>query len=221
MHTCTDVHICTHTHTHTWKQNIYLGLGYQSSRSQKVSQKMCAGGRGSTGLTRSPVPWRLMVNNCIPICRQNFSCLGQSVVVQRKALYRLVIGLPLGQVLVNLDFIFLPQILSLFFLSKFSHSKNVELRSISSVKFSVARPAHTDFLLHLISIVSKPLHIPKCFLIDKLSSHIFPYSIIRDGTGWEVGGGFRIGNMRIPMADSRWCVAEPTQYCKVISLQLK
>ena len=215
--------MCTyaHIHTHTWKQNIYLGSGYQSSRSQKVSQKTCAGGRGSTGLTRSPVPWRLMANNCIPICRQNFSCLGQSVVVQRKALYRLVIDLPLSQVLVNLDFIFLPQILSLFFLSKFSHSKNVELHSISSVKFSVARPAHTDFLLHLISIVFKPLHIPKCFLIDKLSSHIFPYSIIRDGTGREVGGGFRIGNMHTPVADSRWCVAEPIQYCKVISLQLK
>ena len=115
FNTCIHVQMCTYAHIHTWKQNIYLGSGYQSSRSPKVSQKMCAGGRGSTALTRSPVPWRLMANNCIPICRQNFSCLGQSVAVQRKALYRVVIDLPLNQVLVNLDFIFLPQILSLFF----------------------------------------------------------------------------------------------------------
>ena len=76
---------------------------------------MCAGGGGSTGLPRSPVPWKLMADNCIPICRENFSCLGQSMVVQRKAFYRLVIDLLLSQVLVNLDFIFLPKIFSLFF----------------------------------------------------------------------------------------------------------
>ena len=43
----------------------------------------------------------------------------------------------------------------------------------------------------------------------------------RDGTGREVGGGFRMGNTCTPVADSCWCVAEPIQYCKVISLQLK
>ena len=43
----------------------------------------------------------------------------------------------------------------------------------------------------------------------------------RDGMGREVGGGFRIGNMCTPMADSCWCMAKPIQYCKVISLQLK
>ena len=40
-------------------------------------------------------------------------------------------------------------------------------------------------------------------------------------TGREVGGGFRMGNTCMPVADSCWCVAEPIQYCKVISLQLK
>ena len=43
----------------------------------------------------------------------------------------------------------------------------------------------------------------------------------RDGTGREVGGGFRMGTTRMPVADSCRCVAEPIQYCKVISLQLK
>ena len=41
----------------------------------------------------------------------------------------------------------------------------------------------------------------------------------RDGTGREVGEGFRMGNMCTPMADSRQCMAKPIQYCKVISLQ--
>ena len=31
----------------------------------------------------------------------------------------------------------------------------------------------------------------------------------------EVGGGFRIGNTGIPVADSCWCMAKPMQYCKV------
>ena len=33
--------------------------------------------------------------------------------------------------------------------------------------------------------------------------------------GREVGGGFRMGNMCTPMADSCWCMAKPIQYCKV------
>ena len=41
------------------------------------------------------------------------------------------------------------------------------------------------------------------------------------GGGGEVGGGFRMGNMCKPMADSCQCMAKPLQYCKVISLQLK
>ena len=36
-----------------------------------------------------------------------------------------------------------------------------------------------------------------------------------DGTGSEVGGGFRIGNMCTPVAYSYWCVAERIQYCKI------
>jgi len=41
-----------------------------------------------------------------------------------------------------------------------------------------------------------------------------------DGMGREVGVGFRIVNMCIPMAYS-CCMVKPIQYCKVISLQLK
>ena len=41
--------------------------------------------------------------------------------------------------------------------------------------------------------------------------------------GWyrEGGGGFRMGNTCIPVADSCWCMAKPIQYCKVINFQLK
>ena len=44
---------------------------------------------------------------------------------------------------------------------------------------------------------------------------------LRGGMGREVGQGFRIGNTCTPMADSCQCMAEPLQYCEVISLQLK
>ena len=43
----------------------------------------------------------------------------------------------------------------------------------------------------------------------------------RDYMDREEGGGFRMGNTCIPVADSCWCMAKPIQYCKVISLQLK
>ena len=36
-----------------------------------------------------------------------------------------------------------------------------------------------------------------------------------DPEGWygeEVGGGFRMGNMCTPVADSCWCMAKPIQY---------
>ena len=43
-----------------------------------------------------------------------------------------------------------------------------------------------------------------------------------DPEGWYgEGGGFRMGNTRIPVADSFRYLAKPIQYCKVISLQLK
>ena len=42
-----------------------------------------------------------------------------------------------------------------------------------------------------------------------------------DGMGREVGGGFRMGDTCILMADSCQCTAKPPQYCKVVSLQLK
>ena len=31
----------------------------------------------------------------------------------------------------------------------------------------------------------------------------------------EEGGRFKMGNMCMPMADSCWYMAKPTQYCKV------
>ena len=45
-----------------------------------------------------------------------------------------------------------------------------------------------------------------------------------DPEGWygEGGGwGFRMRTMWTPVVDSCRCMAKPTQYCKVISLQLK
>ena len=39
----------------------------------------------------------------------------------------------------------------------------------------------------------------------------------RDGVGREVGGGFRMGNICTPMADSYQCMAKSIQYCKVIN----
>ena len=39
-----------------------------------------------------------------------------------------------------------------------------------------------------------------------------------DPEGWDGeggGGGFRMGNTRVPMADSSQCMAKPIQYCKV------
>ena len=36
-----------------------------------------------------------------------------------------------------------------------------------------------------------------------------------DGMGRDVGGGFRMGNTGILMADSSQCMAKPIQYCKV------
>ena len=37
----------------------------------------------------------------------------------------------------------------------------------------------------------------------------------RDGMGWEMGGGFRMGNTCTSMVDACWCMAKPIQYCKV------
>ena len=39
--------------------------------------------------------------------------------------------------------------------------------------------------------------------------------IQRDDMGWEVGGGFMIGNSCTPVADLCQCMAKPIQYCKV------
>ena len=37
----------------------------------------------------------------------------------------------------------------------------------------------------------------------------------REGMGWEAGGGFRMGNTGIPVADSFRYLAKLIQYCKV------
>jgi len=37
----------------------------------------------------------------------------------------------------------------------------------------------------------------------------------RDGMEREVGGGFKMGNICTPMADSCQCMAKPIQYCKL------
>ena len=42
-----------------------------------------------------------------------------------------------------------------------------------------------------------------------------------DPEGWDGEGGFKMGNICTPMADSCQCMQKPLQYCKVISLQLK
>ena len=38
---------------------------------------------------------------------------------------------------------------------------------------------------------------------------------------WKTDSKIQLGNTCAPVVDSCWCVAEPIQYCKVISLQLK
>ena len=48
-----------------------------------------------------------------------------------------------------------------------------------------------------------------------LQARILEWMTQRDGTGREVGGGFRMGNMCTPVADSCCCMAKPIQYCKV------
>ena len=37
----------------------------------------------------------------------------------------------------------------------------------------------------------------------------------RDGMGRDVAGGFRMGNICTPVADSYQCMAKPIQYCKI------
>jgi len=45
--------------------------------------------------------------------------------------------------------------------------------------------------------------------------------IMRDSMGREEGGGVRMGNTCIPVADSFWYMAKPIQYCKVKKNLLK
>ena len=43
----------------------------------------------------------------------------------------------------------------------------------------------------------------------------------RDGTGREVGGGFRMVNICTPVVDSCRCMAKLIQYCKVKKIIIK
>ena len=45
--------------------------------------------------------------------------------------------------------------------------------------------------------------------------------IQRDDMGWEVGGGFTIGNSCTPVADSCQCMAKPIQHSKVKKIKNK
>ena len=63
--------------------------------------------------------------------------------------------------------------------------------------------------LYMINISKNISHC--CLLYIWLADKI----VLRDGTGSEEGGGFRMGNMCIPVVDSCWCMAKPIQYCEV------
>ena len=44
---------------------------------------------------------------------------------------------------------------------------------------------------------------------------------LKDRMGGEEGGGFRMGNTCIPVADACWYMAKPIQYCKVKKIKYK
>ena len=52
----------------------------------------------------------------------------------------------------------------------------------------------------------------QCIILDAWGW--FTGMIQRDGIGWEVGGGFRIGSSCTPVVDSCQSMAKPIQYCK-------
>ena len=62
-----------------------------------------------------------------------------------------------------------------------------------------------------------------CYHLSKFHIYALVYCIgvflsgttQRDGMGREVGGGFRLGNTCIPVADSFWCLSKLIQLCKV------
>ena len=56
----------------------------------------------------------------------------------------------------------------------------------------------------LLQAISKRLKIEKSTKLQTIT-----------GMGREEGGGFRMGNTCIPVADSCWYMAKPIQYCKV------
>ena len=53
-----------------------------------------------------------------------------------------------------------------------------------------------------------------CLIQDTGCLGLVHRMIQRDDMGWEVGGGFRIGNSCTSVADSCQCMAKPIQYCK-------
>ena len=60
---------------------------------------------------------------------------------------------------------------------------------------------------------SSPVVQVRCMILDAWSS--CTGTTQRDGMGREEGGGFRMRNTCIPVADSFWYMAKPIQYCKV------
>ena len=68
---------------------------------------------------------------------------------------------------------------------------------------------------------------PPCYSWDKRGKNIYLETNNNEnssktmGSGREVGGGFRKGNMCTPVVDSCWCMAKPIQYCKVIIIIIK
>ena len=67
---------------------------------------------------------------------------------------------------------------------------------------------HSGVITHL-----KP-NILECEVKWPLESITIPM-FQREGMGREEGGGFRMGSMGIPVADSFRCLAKLMQYCKV------
>ena len=55
----------------------------------------------------------------------------------------------------------------------------------------------------------------ECKLVQPLWRTVWRFLKKRDGMGREEGGGFRMGNTCIPVADSFWYLANLIQLCKV------
>ena len=66
--------------------------------------------------------------------------------------------------------------------------------------------------IHIISCMKRVAQV-RCMILDAWGW--CTGTTQRDGMGREEGGGFRMGNTCIPVADSFRYLAKPIQYCKV------